>query len=287
MEMIKGKKAYYFSLDALMAIVIIFGVILFLHPVSKAKVPEIHLQDDIISTLSYITVQDYLSSNGAGKSYIQSLINTKNITNLNQSLLELLVELDALEVDNGNAAKYLAAKFFESDINYTNSIGLKFGNSQIYPDISVANLDDLSSKKDVWTSRGFISGIMKPEAGGSITGFTAIARLTKKYNSEYFYFGGFAGQGNITAKMHYEGEIKQASVEAVFSDGFNVYVNNNFAGSFDKSIDDKTPKKYSISTSKFLEYFLNSLIIVSLANLCIPWALDGESLTGTTIVCSP
>src|SRR3989338_7736493 len=168
MEMIKGKKAYYFSLDALMAIVIIFGVILFLHPVSKAKVPEIHLQDDIISTLSYITVQDYLSSNGAGKSYIQSLINTKNITNLNQSLLELLVELDALEVDNGNAAKYLAAKFFESDINYTNSIGLKFGNSQIYPDISVANLDDLSSKKDVWTSRGFISGIMKPEAGGSI-----------------------------------------------------------------------------------------------------------------------
>ena len=109
-----NKKAFYFSLDALIAVTIIFGVILFLHPISKAKAPEMHLQDDLLNVISSITVRDYMLSSGAGAGYLTSL----NPKNLNQSLLEQLVELDALNVEsppNTFAAQELDRKIFNGD----------------------------------------------------------------------------------------------------------------------------------------------------------------------------
>lgn len=267
LNLFQNKKAYYFSLDALIAILLLIGILMFLHPVQKVSPPDMKLQDDAVRVLSAISVKDYISANGLGSEDLGKLLNTnKIITSENESLLEAIVDLYAAgHIEEGD-------EYFQDSNNFINNLFLDFNYDKLGLWLGAGEGEaitnnaigfDASSSKYVWNSKQSISGIAKPCEGGeedcseSITGYSASARLSSKYDSEYFYFGGFVGQGEITAKMHYQGEIKGVILEGAFSQNFNLYANEQLIGEFKASPDILTPVKYIINDAENLSNFVS------------------------------
>ena len=59
-KMMKNKKGYYLSLDALVALVIILGIVLFIKP-SVTQIPsQPNIQEDILVALSAVTIGEVI-----------------------------------------------------------------------------------------------------------------------------------------------------------------------------------------------------------------------------------
>lgn len=206
-----NKKAYYFSIDALIALLIILGVVLFIKPQYTQPEYETHLQEDLIIALSSVKIGD-LDNYDA-----KQLISSGKITNLNQSILDQLGEFYANE---DPAANTLANSIFNG-LDLGKNIGLYFGNNLI----ASKNTSLFSDAETVSTSRQVISGVQQ---GNATKGYSARAFLSSANKVDYFYFGGYVGDGNISVKI--TGEILGANIEGVFSGPFNLSINGVNAG---------------------------------------------------------
>ena len=207
----RGKKAYFFSIDALIAVVIIVSVILVARPIAKQKQLEMNLQEDTLEVLSSMKINEIENS------YAQQLISDKKITNLNQSVLEQIGEFYAKEMPEAE----LLANDVLLQLSPKENIGIWFNNQLI----ASSNTTSFENAERIWTSRQIISGI---EKGNNAKGYSSRAYLSKANRVKYFYFGGYIGDGNITAEIEYNGSIKDAEIEAAFGADFDVYINNNF-----------------------------------------------------------
>lgn len=203
----EDKKGYYFSVDAFIALIIILGVVLFIKPHSTEVVQEVSVQQDLLSVLSTLQIGEI------DNAFVDSLILSGNITNLNQSVLEQIGEFYA--TSNPNAG--LLTQSILDDLDLDENIGLYFNNQEIATSGSVA----FGNSESVWTSRQVISGIS--DVGSSAQGFSSRAFIFSENNVDYVYFGGYVGDGNITVSLGKD--VIFAKVEAVFNKGFNLSVN--------------------------------------------------------------
>ena len=201
-----NKKAYFFSLDALLALIIILGVVLIIKPSTTHVSQEMNLQEDFLSTLSSLKIGEI--DNG----YVRSLIADGSIKNLNQSVLEQIGEFYA----NSDERAELLTQEVLNNLNLDENIGLYLNNMEIAHSGEL----DFNNAEDVWTSRQIISGVQQ---GEGITGYSARAFLFAANKMDYFYFGGYVGDGNISVELG-EG-VSSVKVEAIFSNNFEVSVN--------------------------------------------------------------
>jgi hypothetical protein len=180
----RDKKGVFFSSDAIIALAIILLVVIVAYPAFKS----IH-----IGTKAHYDLLEVLSNLKTGEinnSYVKSLISAGQITDLNKSLLEQIVEFS---ITNPPLAKAMAASVLEN-INTRENIGIWAGNSLILS----YNRTPYESAKDVELTRQTITGISGIPGTNSSTGFSARAYLTKTFQSKHFYFGGYIGDGNIS-----------------------------------------------------------------------------------------
>ncbi len=249
--MIKQKKGYFFTIDALVAIIIIIGFLFLFNPTPKLASPEVETHFDTLEVMSGLSIQEYAQKKSdEGNNYWKNLIQDKTIKNLNYTLLEQLVEFYALgDTTNLNL---LSEDVFD-DLSYDGNIGLWFEDELIY----LRNNAPYEDSNEIHVARQITTGMKKPVTGGNVTGFMVHAKLSKSLDSEYFYFGGFVGQGNITAKMHYEGIINQSYFEGVVSDDFDLYVSQDdqnwvqLSKSCNGNPGETAPIKCDISTENF------------------------------------
>jgi len=234
LKIIKNKKAYFFSLDALIALIIIVGVVMFFKPHASQKAPEMHMQEDIITVLSSVKISEI------DNAYAKQLISEGKIINLNQSVLEQIGEFYA---QSSPEAELLADSVLEQ-MDIEGNVGIYFNNQPIAEKYSIQQAD----AKDIWTSRQIISGINQ---GDSAKGYSSRTFLSAIGKVKYFYFGGYAGDGNISARIDYEGTIKSAEMEIAINKDFSVYVNGEEVGDYTKSTDLLTPKKFAIPIGSF------------------------------------
>jgi hypothetical protein len=225
----KTKKAYFFSLDALIALIVIVTVILVAVPIVRQRTLEMNIQEDVMESFSNIKIGDL--DNG----YSAQLISQRKITNLEQSALEQIGEFYAKEMPE---AQLLADSIF-ADMNIKENIGIWFNNQLI----AARNSTPFETSERVWTSREVISGI---EKGKDIKGYSSRAYLTNANRISYFYFGGYIGDGNITAEMNYSGSIKNAKIEVAINKEFDLYINDIFSGHYGNSSSSTTPAVYDI-----------------------------------------
>jgi hypothetical protein len=207
-----NKRAYFFSLDAFIALLVILGVIFFIKPSSVQISQEMNLQNDLLLTLSSVKVGEI------DNSYVQQLIADEEITNLNQSVLEQIGEFYA----SSNPEAELLAENIIDNLGLEENIGLYFNGIPI----ATSSVESASDSDNVWTSRQIISGIQQ---GNSSKGYSSRAFLFSENKVAYFYFGGYVGDGNIT--MNLGEDVASAKIEAVFSGNFDLYVNNVFINS--------------------------------------------------------
>ncbi len=208
----KNKKGYFFSLDALIALLLIIGVVLFIKPSQTQVSYDSRVHEDLLSVLSDLQIGEI------NNSYVKQLIANGDIKKLNQSVLEQIGEFYA---SSNPLANQLAQ-------NILDSLALRDNTGLYFNDVLIASTGNtsFSNALTVLTSRQIISGIIN---GSSATGFSSRAFLTAENKIEYFYFGGYIGDGNITAEI--EGEVISANIEGVFSRDFDLYINDIYASS--------------------------------------------------------
>src|SRR3989344_4426361 len=234
----QNKRGYYFSMDAFIALVIIMGVVIFIKPQIKQVTVEEHVHEDLMLVLSDIRVKEINKSN------MQGMISSGIITEVNKSLLEQMGEFYA---NNDQANLQDFTDYIVDSLSLSKNIEFDFAN-----DISIqyqyGNIS-LAEAETVETTRQVISGIQK---GNASKGFSARAFLTSSNKVDYFYFGGYIGDGNITARV--DDDIIGANIEGVFGGNFSLYINNQPAGNYSP-----TPNiPYSISLAPHLSKFNSS-----------------------------
>ena len=228
------KRGLFFSADALIAITLILMVVLVAYPIYKQQRSKAEIQYDILSTLSTIKMSELEHP------YAQSLIAQGLITNINKSVLEQIGEF---YVKNLSIAQALAsAALLELDTN--ENIGLWYGARLIY----AKNKTPIETAKTIEVVRQPISGIKE---GAAVTGFSARASLSSKTQTKYTYFGGYIGDGNITSTLDYNGTLLEAEIELATNKDFDLYINENYEGRYNKSETNVTPIRYELPIDHF------------------------------------
>ncbi|MCH7568381.1 MAG: VWA domain-containing protein [Nanoarchaeota archaeon] len=244
----KNKRAVFFSTDALIALTIIFFIILIAFPIVRQSQYTTELHSDVLATLSSLKIGEI------NNPVVQSLISQGKITDLDKSVLEQIGEF---YVTNITLARSLADAVL-SDLKTNLNIGLWYGNLPIY----LKNSTPYETAQNIEITRQIISGI-GGTGNASATGFAARAFLTSSQQNKYAYFGGYVGDGNITVRIEYNGNITSAKMELTINNDFELYINNNFISTYQSSPDDFTPVTYTINETD-LAHFSSGINLVEL-----------------------
>ena len=233
MERIK-KTAQFFTIDALIALTIIIITVITISPILKQSHQETDITSDILESLNSLSIGDFDST------YAKQLIISGKITDTSKSVLEQIGEF---YVTNITIAENLAAEAL-APISPNENIGIWYGDTLL----ASKNSTPFETAENIFTDRQVISGV---GGSGGATGFSTRAFLSSSSRTEYAYFGGYVGEGNITKQIEYQGTIKSANIELVVNEDFEILVNGNSLGIFTGSPDDFTPVRYDLSTAHF------------------------------------
>lgn len=227
----KNKKAVFFSIDALIALTIILLTITVIYPLIRYSEKESYVPEDIISSLSALKIGEMNSSLVEGWR-----INGK-ITDLNKSVLEQIGEFYVSNnSDVKNMAKLLAEEVLLT-INTNENIGIYYDGKLL----ASQNKTSWEDAKDRTVENQVISGIKE---GNATTGYSARAFLTNTEQTKYYYFGGYVGEGNISLNVEYNGTLTKIELETAANKQFNIYINNNFSGSYAPALDELEPLNF-------------------------------------------
>jgi len=231
----KSKVGVFFSIDALIALAIIIVGVLVVYPDTNITPQETFVQSDVVHSLSSVKVGELDNSK------MNDLIVSGVVTDLNKSVLQQIGEL---YVFNESLAKELTDSIL-AEIDSTENYGIWFGDKLIS---SKGNIN-FENAKNVLVERQVISGIKE---GESVTAFSSRAFLLNNLQSKYFYFGGYVGEGNISARVEYFGNISSAEMELAISKDFTVYVNDVFTSNFSGSSSPIVPQRYNLPVDNFI-----------------------------------
>ncbi|MBI5149140.1 VWA domain-containing protein [Candidatus Pacearchaeota archaeon] len=237
----KNKKAYFFTADALIAMILILSVI-YLVPQTYISSTASYsaLQEDVIKVLSNLRIDE------VNNSYVKELISSGEIKKTNVSVIEQISEfwVTGKRGQAQNLTREMLASLNESD-----NVGLWLSNQFIYGKNRTAM--EIADERKV--AEELISGV---ETGKAVEGYSARAILRKGDKTAIRYLGGYVGDGNSSLVINLEKfqSVSSAYMELTTNTNFYLYINGQPAGEFAASPNSFTPVKYNISQ---LTYFRN------------------------------
>ncbi len=221
------KKAYFFTLDMLIAVIIIISALSVVHMYSISKehiIQETYYSSDLVDILSTVQLFELTDPN------LQMIINQTSIGNTNLTVLEYVGRLYIL--DEKIIAEQLIGNLTDTLLPQKLGYGVW--------------IEGINESKDIYDSGGaqgsrlisskqMISGI---EETKPIEGFNTrifITDINKQSASSYAYFGGYVGDGNLSKRVELPDNIISVNriyLELDVADDFMLYINNNLAGAF-------------------------------------------------------
>jgi len=220
---LKSKKGIYYTLDALLATLLVIGAAILIssNPITEQKIEQKSFaSQDLLTSLSELKIEEL------NNTFINNEIQSGNINTTNNSVLEQAGEFWA--TNQPEKAQELLELIINDSIPPRLGVKLSIDNDQITE-------KNVSSKENVVVSKRMIAGI---EKGKPLVGSSASAYLKKirnKKTSSYAYFGGFIGQGNVSNKLILPGDFNSSRTMSaelkIETEGvFELYINNNKCG---------------------------------------------------------
>ncbi|MEM4703378.1 MAG: vWA domain-containing protein [Candidatus Pacearchaeota archaeon] len=256
----KSKKAYFFTLDALFALIILLAVILLIPYTHISTVPEKYrtgfLQEDMLKILSTIKTKDI--NNTAIQGNLSQLdLTVQEALEERDTLLETITKVWASNVTNSlNATQNITEAFFSKVFSEQDNIGLFFMRGDELDIIFIRNNTPWNTGKDIVTAQKFASGV---EFGQPLGGYSGRAYLYRKWREKFIYFGGYVGDGEITQRFTLPANVNVSEfvIEAAIrtfngtsGDTFKIEINDRFIDNYEIATSEIKPLKISLTESQ-------------------------------------
>lgn len=239
MALKRCKKGFFFTFDALLASVILLGILMVVtkYYISEHETSHIsYISQDVITAFNTIKIAEI------NNSWVKSRITDGNISNLNYTVTEQMGQFWAegeINLSNGLCEEMIRG-LIEENMGYSILINGE----------EICGRDKIN-KQTVVSSRKMVSGIEKFKP---VEGVVAQAHLTsigsKKYAS-YAYFGGFAGQGNVSVfidDIPSGAVLQEMIIELDAGSSFELFINKNKCNlTFETAEGNMTAEKFDIS----------------------------------------
>ena len=214
------KKAIFYTMDALLASMLLIGAVMLIYytysPDDTSIEQQTFISQDVLTVLSELKMSEI------NNSFVTSEIQSGDIVDLNKSVLDQIGEYWALnKLDN---ATTLLQLLINDSLPKDMGVKTSMGNNTLL-------LRNVSGKTNSVSSNRMIAGI---EQGKPITGSSGTASLEKirnKKTSSYSYFGGFVGQGNISININLPTDFNSsrlidALIKVDTPGTFKIYINS-------------------------------------------------------------
>ncbi len=238
------KNGFLLSLDALIAITLLLVISIFLVGLSYTySSPDLRYQryyyagKDVVNlfertrldSVSFLPiVQNYLS---------QGILDQED---MNRTILDVIGSFWA--TGNKSYAQNLTRDIISELLNNTGyGFEILMNGESIYRTNEVENPDYIARLTTV------VSGYEKTKP---VNGYVAKVYLTKvrKTYSDFIYFGGYVGEGNITRFITLPEDVNVTNVYLEMNVGgnFTLYINGNYAGSYEKEAENFSADNWTI-----------------------------------------
>jgi hypothetical protein len=215
-----NKKGFIFTVDAILAItILILGIIVISKTIYVESTPNKQISyasEDIINVLAN---KKMIESNDP---YIIELINNGSITYVNNSIIEQIGHFWA--EGKTSYALSLSSNITEGILPKNMGLVVLGEDSEIYSynNTEETEVDELVSYKTL------ISGIALAQPIRGTSSRIYIKEVDEQARTEYIYFGGFEGEGNITKFIYLPNflEVNELYLEVAAIDSFKFYINN-------------------------------------------------------------
>ncbi|MFH1750781.1 MAG: vWA domain-containing protein [Candidatus Micrarchaeota archaeon] len=233
-RMLGRKRAIAFTIDAILALLIIIAMIpifnlLASRPASTQTASQyLHLEAaDTIDVLSKTRIRDVRSEPVIDEMFTR-VPPALTDADLNLTLLDVLGGLWASQnpqslADAQNITGQLFGSLLPADLKWSFSIN---GTDVIY-NSTVMNLTNIVS-----ASRKAASGFARNKNSSGFVARAFLENIIGKEDSAYFFFGGFIGEGNVTAaisQVPVNSTVSSIYLEANAESNFSMCLNNDFA----------------------------------------------------------
>jgi hypothetical protein len=244
------KRGAFFSLDVLIAIIILLLAVLIIFPILKYRQEETFIQRDVLGVLENLKVGEI------NNNYVQNqLIPFGYIRDPNKSLL---YQLGEFYITNDTIARNLGREILLY-LNTTQNIGIWFNDNPIATKNNLTSYDPSLSRNIKVESR-IISGLV--EGLNDTTGYSARAFFQSDIQTRYFYFGGYVGEGNLSVLVEYDGTLQDVELEMAINEDFGVFINgSDLGGYFQNSSSEFEPVHHSLNS--YLDNFSNGTNLVT------------------------
>ncbi|MFH1126992.1 MAG: DUF2341 domain-containing protein, partial [archaeon] len=224
------KKGVMFTTDALFAMTLIIITIGILFSQEKTSIPQNYMFDQAnVMAEDSLKILSYTKFSQVDEALRNSIISDTNVTAADVDE-DIAYIIGALWAENSVAsldyARNLTETYIGAMIPGSYSYGLFIDGQEIYS-------DPKTEYSLLTSSRRLISGIHEgmPTKGTSTR--ISISNILSKDTAKYIYFGGFVGQGNITAAFALPSVIDSVTgvyIEMDAGSNFTMNVNGNYAG---------------------------------------------------------
>jgi len=248
----RALRGFILSLDAMFSVAFLFSLMVFISGMSFIySSPELEYQRIYYSGKDVMNIMETLDLGDVQElAIVQQMLQQGLITgdNFDNTILDAVGSLWA--EGRESYATALLESVFNDVLNAT-----RYGYEIIIEDTSIY-LKNATSCKYKARLNTIASGYM---TGEPVSGFVARAYLKRSTStkSEYIYFGGYEGEGNITkiVELPDYDEIHSVYMEMDAGNSFKLYINDVASGEYSKTIENNlTADKWSIDNvhlSKF------------------------------------
>lgn len=255
------RKGFYFSMDAVMALLIMSASMMMVLQLSDSSSSDFTTESSQYQEAS-TTSRDIMKLASVEKlsslndSYTDQFRPTIEGSEFNESVLNAISLLWA----NGNRTKAsdLAKTYFRSKIPGEYEFKLEFGES----DRPVYNSSFLDGNPSIVTSVStLVSGHKINRSSNSYSSRALLSSVTRN-KTETVFFGGFVGQGTLYYNVTLPDleKVNRITIEGDFSGPFDLYINDEPAGSYPGTKGNLSAESYSVCTDQVNQSRCDNLV---------------------------
>ena len=238
-----SKKAMFFTLDALLASIVVVSALLLVNSYYVHHEPENnpgYVAEDMLMLLSEITVKDLNNS-------ISRMLILNGTAEGDTPVMEQIGRLWAN--NQTNLSRQLAQSALEPVMPPAMGVSISMEDQLIF-------LRNTSTASNIVKTTNFISGIEKTRPVEGFSSRVYLKGFDARSTSEYVYFGGYEGDGNLTKSVVMPNgfNITRISLQTDAGTDFKLYINNNFSGAFPKGSGNSSqmkPDSWDINASYY------------------------------------